>query len=166
MKIIVGDLWNHPKACKIIPVNLSTNHAGHAILGKGVAKQAAMKYPSLPSLYGTYLKSRQPNQSAVMFDETAELLLVPVKRHWSDKAQLDLIETSLLEVINMGAFGNIYTPLLGCGFGELEILPVLTLMAKLLDNRFTLVLKDDSVEQKYPQSFKPGARTDHTTRRN
>lgn len=164
MRIIVGDLWEQ-KGYKVIPVNLSVNNKGYAVMGRGVAKQAVDKYPSIPVRYGNFLKTNPLD--TVFVDESLPLILLPVKHHWKEQASINLITQGLIFVRNNYSSHAprhfVYLPLLGCGFGELEPLPVMTLMAQiLLDDNFVLVLKDDTVTRKYPYSFTSGIRQDRT----
>lgn len=158
MKQIYGDLWDQD-GYKLIPTNLTVNKMGQAVLGRGVALQAVEKYPDLPALYGRVLKWGS-GANNVMIHATRKLILAPVKRHWREKADLTLIRNSLRTILALLDDGSaVFLPLLGCGYGELapeDVMPIL----EDLDDRFTLVLRSDEVQKKYPASFKPGARKD------
>lgn len=163
MRVIVGDLWDRGNL-KVIPVNLSVNRKGEAIMGKGIASQARDKFPNLASLYGTHLM-QIPNKdvSSACLYQNMTLIMLPVKMAPSDKADIQMIRAGLEAVKRFHPFTYIDLPLLGCGFGELEPLPVITMMASILtSDNFTLVLKDETVVSKYESSFRPGSRTDRT----
>lgn len=126
---------------------------------RGIAKQAAEKYPWLPSRYGQVLKWTEGNQNNynLMVEAKSKIICLPVKKKWSEKADITIIADSLRQLVPiMGGGDRIYLPLLGCGYGELEPKDVMPLL-EALDDRFTLVLRSDEVVKKYPASFKESA---------
>lgn len=158
MRVIVGDLWSASKDGHfiIVPINWTYNRNGNAVMGRGVAAQAAKFYPDLPGILGRYIMS-QPTMPEVTFHK--DLILVPVKRHWKDTASITFIDKSLRELTEAKTcvpHEEWYLPLLGAGFGDLEPLTSLTLMASILtSDNYTLVLKDTTVVSKYSETFKP-----------
>lgn len=157
MRIIVGDLWHQP-GIKIVPTNLSVNQwTGKAVMGRGVAAQAVDRCPHLPSVYGRALLEGETGLVKVF-----EFLLLPVKEKWSDKASLSLIAKHVQALADRRWDMQCYLPLLGAGFGELESMPVLTLLARKLSDDFTLVLRGPQVVERYADSFRQGSRRDAT----
>lgn len=155
MKVIVGDIWTdrQVEGQVVVPINWTFNRYGRAVMGRGVARQAADKYPDLALLLGGMIKSN-PRTPQICFHK--DLILFPVKNHWRDKADLNIIARSLWELRALQSSGTIYFPLLGAGFGELDPVAVLTLMAYMLPSeRHILVLKDATVAARYPESFAP-----------
>ena len=156
MRVIIGDLWNRvDKYYVVVPINWTCNRNGKAVMGRGVAAQAVNHYPELPSLLGKYIMN-QPTLPEVLLH--AELALVPVKNHWKDLASIKLIDRSLRELVSRLSDSPYYCylPLLGAGFGGLEPLTSFTLMASILtSDKYTLVLRDSSVVNRYPKTFKP-----------
>lgn len=164
MKIINGDLWEQP-GWKVVPTNLSLSAAGLAIMVRGVAKQALIKYPNLRAAYGrdlfAYHNDNQP--SIFLYSEPAgDLICLPIKLRWAQKADLDLIERGVRALAERKELSQVALPLLGCGFGELDPLTVLRVLARWLDDRFVLVLRDQEATQRYAETLKPGARRDRT----
>lgn len=159
MKIIVGDLWEQT-GYLVVPINLTVNKYGHAVMGRGVARQCTDRYNGMAEYVGSYVS---PSQPRLIYDDIYNLIFLPVKYHWSDKADISLITNmvSSLSEVHYSA-KEVFLPLLGCGFGELEPLPVLTVLAEHLDDRFTLVLKDGTVKSRYASAFNTGARKDKT----
>lgn len=157
MKIICGDLWRYGD-WKVIPTNLSINKDGLAVMGKGVAKQASLKYGNLPRAYAKYLKII-PQPSLYLYP-LGKLICLPVKRKWRDQANLSLIEEGVRALAKQGdGIDGIALPLIGCGFGELDALDVLPILAHhLTDNRFVLILRDKEATQRHAATLKPGAR--------
>lgn len=158
MRIITGDLWEQD-GIKVIPTNLSVNGNGHVIMGRGVAKQATEKYPWVQRFYGEWI---QKHYDFIYQVPCAPLICVPVKEKWDDKAQLTIISNGLRQLSKTySKLSPIYLPLLGCGFGELDEQDVCPLMKTILrEDRFVLVLRDNTVKEKYPASFRRGARRD------
>jgi len=58
-------------------------------MGRRVAQQAALRYRALPDAYGHFLRTRTHPQLFVHHD--FQVICLPVKRHWSAHADLDLI---------------------------------------------------------------------------
>lgn len=168
MRVIVGDLWlDRPNAYRVVPINWTySKTSGLAVMGRGVAQQCATLYPEVPKQLGEAIKQtpRSPRLMGIY-----RLFLLPVKFHWRDDASINMMKESLVELRNAvgESDAEIYLPLLGAGFGGLDPLVSMTLMATILDDdRFTLVLKDASVEDKYAYTFRPSQsanKVDRTT---
>lgn len=159
MKIIVGDLWEQTGYI-VVPINLTVNKYGQAVMGKGVAKQCTDRYKGMAEYVGSYIN---PSQPAPIYDDVYKLIFLPVKHRWQDQADIGLITDMVNSLSEMHySAKQAFLPLLGCGFGELKPLSVLTVLAEYLDDRFTLVVKDGTVKSRYASTFKPGARRDNT----
>ena len=164
MRIIVGDLWEQygEYIWRVIPTNLSVKNNGYAVMGRGVAKQAIIKFPNLPQIHGKSL--REGKREVVAYDDMG-LIAFPVKNEWHEKSNLEFIEKSTTELTQLGLVVNtVYLPLVGCGFGELEPLSVLTMLAKMLDDKYTLVLRDENATERWKSTLMPGARVDRTVK--
>jgi hypothetical protein len=162
MQTVVGDLWSF-SGWKVVPTNTSYDRLERAVSGRGVALQAAIKYPGFRSRLGRLLKNTDRAAIVHVFPDLS-LICLPVKRKWMDKASLTLIEAgvaSLVEITDVTK-EQIYLPLLGCGFGELDEQPVMGILNRYLNDNFTLVLRDASVLEKYPESFVGGIRRDRS----
>lgn len=169
MRVVVGDLWEE-EGLKVVPSNYS------GPMGRGVARQAADRYPGLERLYkdacarkvvppvwcpGAMPRVRLQDKD---YSLIPPVILLAVKNHWRDKADPGLIAAGLdMLVDRWERWGRpqIALPLLGCGFGELRMEDVLPLMARtLIWEQFTLVLPDEEVGEKYAATLRPGARAD------
>ena len=145
MREITGDLFDHPSDAIVIPVNWRTNRQGHAIMGAGVAKQAAKRWPWLPRSLGQFI-DQTPDAPRIICLQTAMhgyLLSFPTKRDWRDSSDVDLIgqgALTLVDAANSYGWQTITLPRLGCGLGglswEVQVRP---LLAELLDDRFVVV---------------------------
>ena len=163
MKVIEGDLWNC-SGWKIIPTNCSYNQQlMHATTGRGVALQAARKFPGLKPALGRKLRDTNRAPQIHVFSEW-QLICLPTKRWWSDASSLSMIRAGLRRVAELADDlpSPIYLPLLGCGYGELNEEKVLPVLHEHLDDRFILVKRDETVKSRYPQSFTPSIRNDRS----
>jgi hypothetical protein len=145
MKEIHGDLWDfHSLGHYIcITTNGAVRRDGACVMGRGIAKQAAQRFPRLPYDVGKLLKSSFLHP---MLLPEYRLVTFPVKHHWSELADLQLIENSATWLmaanteISIPAFAKgVYLPRPGCGNGGLTWDVVRPVIAPILDDRFTVV---------------------------
>lgn len=151
MKVRNGDLWGgfiggSPYAT-VITTNGDVNKQHEAVMGRGVAKQAADMFPEIRRQLGRLLEvggnhcyvlpvMRQPGAFTVTF---------PVKRHWNEKADLDLIAQSAREITFLAeAYGwaKVYLPRPGCGNGRLKWDDVRVVLRQYFDDRFVVCYDD------------------------
>ncbi len=144
MQEIFGDIWEQNKAKRwvIITTNGTLRNDGACVMGRGVAKQAADKFPNLPFQLGERIKSAGNNLNVF---EDLKIITLPVKDHWKDKADLDLIEKSLKQLVAWAdvpprKHGKFYMVRPGCSNGkrdwEKEVKPP---CMKYLDDRLVIV---------------------------
>ena len=135
---ITGNIWDlHEKGEWIgIPTNGNINKDGLAVMGRGVALQAAQRFPNLREDFGGALHSNG-NVPNIFIDY--RIITLPVKYNWWEKADLVLIERTAIKVYkmivnNIYCFpsehlqSKIYTVRLGCGNGGRaweEVKPIL-----------------------------------------
>jgi len=105
----------------IIPVNGSINKQHEAVMGRGLAKDAAMRYPTLRAKFGKLLYTAQRHRVHEMVEE--QFILFPVKYEWHEPADIRLIaescrQTSLLSRVRK--YKMVYMPHVGCGNGQLD----------------------------------------------
>lgn len=116
-----GDIWDdqYDEYWKVIPTNGDVNRFGLAIMGKGVALQAADKFPSLRKDLGVSLKT---NGLGVKLYPDQRLIIFPVKYHWKYKASKRLIAISSkqLQRFITTTEMKIVMPRVGCGNGGLQ----------------------------------------------
>ena len=141
MKEVVGNIWDFHKQGYwiVITTNNTVKSNGEAVMGGGIALQAKQKFPRLPArvgrLLGEYGNVPQPLHNF-------RLITFPVKYHWSEKANLDLIRNScesLVEGMKLLDLDILYMVRPGCGNGGLDWKDVKPILEKYLDDRFTVV---------------------------
>jgi len=160
MKRWIGDIWKlQKKSYIVIPTNIGWRVDGSNIMGRGLAQQAAVKYPELPGWYGG--KCQEAPEGKLHVYEPGKLVMFPVKPlnrekpwlSWKSKADIELIIQSASQLFGLPFDDPVSIPLVGCGNGGLdpaEVIPVLSAM--LVHERFTLIFppswKDATEERK------------------
>ncbi|GAG50841.1 unnamed protein product, partial [marine sediment metagenome] len=86
---IVGNIWDYQEKGKwiVIPTNSYTKTNGQAVMGRGLALQAKLRYPILPNVLGRKLQKF----GAHVYPLDWNMVAFPVKDHWAGNAILDLI---------------------------------------------------------------------------
>lgn len=139
MKEVFGDIWDYHNKGNwvVVSTNGTVRTDGACVMGRGIALQAKQKFPKLPHELGENIQSK--GNQVYVFD-TYQIITVPVKHHYWERADLSLIEEgvrylSLLPV----ELGDVYLPRLGCGNGKLDWNDVRPVLEKYLDDRFVVV---------------------------
>lgn len=154
MQTLVADIWDLLNTHKIV---IPVNFAGP--MGRGLAYQAKTRFPSLEVAWKGRCKKGLAGPGKLV--EGKYLILLPVKYHYAEKANLKLIEDALAALSQLSC--AIALPQIGCGFGERswekEVEP---LVLKYLGDKenITLVIPPEDVGKKYAESFKAGIRKD------
>lgn len=102
------DLWFLHDARKyyiVITTNIGWKKDGSNIMGAGLAKQAASKYPFLPEKYGMICKDRKQDTPVIVFHDI-KLVMLPTKAlnagqpwlSWKNNSSIELIERGLLQI--------------------------------------------------------------------
>ena len=141
-----GNIWDYHKQSNwiVITTNGTVKSNGECVMGRGVAKQAKMLYPELPSDLGTLIKLQG---NFVYLFSKYRIITFPVKYNWYEKADIKLIEQSTKELV--GAYEIINYPKKldfnvclvrpGCGNGQLNWEDVKPVLEKYLDDHFIVV---------------------------
>jgi len=151
-----GDLWYHVMAdgyLKVITTNGYTKNDGKAVMGRGCAREASLRWPELPQLLGNMLRkngnhvfliTEQIPTSHIIPREKA-IITFPTKHVWWEKSDLSLIERSALEIMqladNIGGDWKYVIPRPGCGNGGLKWDDVRPVIEPILDERFIVITK-------------------------
>lgn len=140
-----GNIWDfHVQGYWItIPINWSTKQNGNAIMGAGLARQAAEKYPDIPKWLGEII---QIDTLHVVHQSLKKILFFPTKKHWKENSTIDLITQGCFDMNfiqqNFIPKSNvpIYLPMLGCGLGHLQWNDVLPILHAKLDDNFCVLI--------------------------
>lgn len=135
-----GNLWNHH--ARSIPICITTNGTvrgdGACVMGAGIAAQARCRFNGLEYRLGRNIQLHGLN---VCFLEAENLIAFPVKHRWHQMADLELIELSghqLVDLVAIKGWSHVCLPRPGCGNGQLKwenVKPALYM----LDDRFEVV---------------------------
>lgn len=154
---LVGDLFAPPEGVDgiVIPTNCVVRN-GLAVMGRGVAAEAARRWPGLPLTLGQALQRRGPVAQGLTFRDREgqwrlfhggnpvpfALFAYPTKYDWRDDANLELIARAALELRAearlMGCL-KVALPRVGCGLGKLEWYQVRRLIHDTLDDTFVVL---------------------------
>ena len=142
---VTGDLWEVAADARVITTNGLVKKNGEAVMGRGVAKQAAERYRELPRLLGERLRQVGNHVSLFIFGLVSgdELIIsFPVKHNWWEKAAPELIKRSAKELVRLAdkyEWQVVVLPRPGCGNGGLRWEDVKPIVEPLLDGRFVIV---------------------------
>lgn len=119
---------------------------GHAVMGKGIAKEADDRYACSKQLGILLQQNGNHAYPLTMVAEGFYLLSFPTKYDWRDNSDINLIAQSAKEIVRLCSMLGIkrcYLPKPGCANGRLnwenQVYPVI---ANILDDRFTVVIRN------------------------
>ena len=163
MREVSGDLFSYHADAIVIPTNTQIRypkdtdpHLAYpvAVMGAGLAKQAAEREPELPAWLGERISQHGGEHVYVYTLETSDgedptyYACLPTKCHWKDRSSLGLITDMVHElrfIARAMAWELIALPRLGCGLGGLrwedQVRPLLLDLD--LDDRFVIVHPGD-----------------------
>lgn len=137
----IWDCWSHDGS----PICITTNGVcgkNGAVMGRGTAFQAKMKFPDFPIFLANRLKQEG---NVVHYFRKFNIFTFPVKKRWDEKAEISIIRDSAIRLVHMADLMDlpaIYLPRPGCGNGGLdwwnEVRPILD---SLFDGRFIIINK-------------------------
>lgn len=143
MREIIGDIWEYHKLGS--PIVITTNgyvkQSGAAVMGRGVALEAARRYPEIQGHLGACIREYG---NVPFYMSSWKILTLPVKHHWAEPADIDLILHSLRLLEAQVQFRltardrPIYMVRPGCGNGQLN-------WEKTVKPRIAPLLNDDYV---------------------
>lgn len=142
MRELTGDLFSYPADAVCIPVNWRTKRNGDAVMGAGVAKQAAERWPELPGFLGRVIRHHELAVHAIRSDDGPYLVMFPTKQDWREPSSTALIErmvTQLVWFTTEYGWRTVVLPRLGCGHGGLDWSDVRPVLERHLDSRFVVL---------------------------
>lgn len=136
------DLWKFRAAAVVITTNGRVKKNGEAVMGRGCAREASLRWPGLPLKLGKLIKEtgnhvyalegvslgvaapdeidEMPGAITAAWDTT--LVTFPVKSSWQEAAKVELIARSageLVELADQHGWDKVVMPRPGCGNGQL-----------------------------------------------
>jgi hypothetical protein len=143
-----GNIWIVDNAydAVVITTNGFVKENGEAVMGRGIAQQAAKEFRFLPISLGNRLTKH--GNRVYLFEEynrfwkKKRIITFPVKTDWRVRAHKDLIIKSteqLVDLVDAVGFERIVMPRPGCGNGGLKWEDVKPIIEPYLDNRFTVM---------------------------
>jgi hypothetical protein len=151
LKETTGNIWALAELSSpswvVVPCNIGWKSDGANVMGAGVAKDAANKFPGLDIAYGSWCKKHRED-AGIFAHEPSRTIFFPVKSlnpthpwlSWKNGAAVWLVERSTQQLADLKVEGQIFLPLVGCGHGRLTPGIVLPILRKILSNdRFVLV---------------------------
>ncbi len=141
----VGDIWEYAGRGEItvITTNGSLTRDGRAVFGRGVAKQALLRFPGLDKKLGALLAEL----GSVVFDLGCGIVTFPVEETAWSQPDLRIISRSAHELrllVDHSGWQRIVVPRPGCGGGGLAWHDVRPILETHFDHRFLVISQEDS----------------------
>ncbi len=125
MKYMSGDIWeltDQLRGWAVIPTNTTIRSDGKAVMGAGLAKEAAERFPGLPERLAEHIKIFGEGIYTEM-----PIVCLPTKHNWRQPSRIEWIEQGCRDLYRFGqllsSVGHeqpIFLPKLGCGLGGLN----------------------------------------------
>lgn len=142
MKEIFGNLWDVEADLRVITTNGDVNGKGAAVMGRGCAREASRRIPSLERRFAELLSEHGNRVMRLARYRGADLASFPVKHHWHEQADPELIRRSahqLVAVAEKFDYQKIVIPRPGCGNGALQWNDVRAIVSEILDDHFRVI---------------------------
>lgn len=144
-----GDLWTFEpdrkegRVLRCITTNGAVRPDGAAVMGRGCAAEAKERIPGIEYHLGALLVEHGNRVFRLCsLADGSHLASFPVKRHWKEKADLQLIERSASQLARLAHEAG-YKPVIprpGCGNGSLRWEAVRPVLEQALPGeRFTVI---------------------------
>lgn len=158
-----GSIWTYDECDKaerqegtcqpwvVIPTNGQRKSNGDAVMGAGVAKEAAARFKMLPMRLGGRLRDEgnhvffMSNESVVIGDNRLfrGIVTFPTKTKWKERSTPALIERSAKELVDLVAHcrpSAVILPRVGTGLGGLGWVVVKAILEKHLKDDLYVVV--------------------------
>jgi len=156
MKEVKGDIWDYYDAGSwiVVTTNGSIRQDGASVMGRGIALQAANRFPTISRTLGAHIKFMG---NRIHCFSRLRLIFFPVKHMWMEMADITLIEESCIRLKSLVStdqlpyydqnwYAGIEVPVYmvrpGCGNGKLSWKAVKPILEKYLDDRFIVVERE------------------------
>jgi len=145
MKEIKGDLWEQKDADLIcITTNSFIKRNGKAVMGRGCALQAKLKFPEIDKVLAEHItkNGNVPGLLILGLKKKTDIWSFPTKYNWWEKSSPELIKTSALALVRICGnpkYKRVILPRPGCANGRLKWKYVKKILEPILDNRFYII---------------------------
>jgi hypothetical protein len=144
MREIGGNIWDHrDSAIVAITTNGQVGRSGRAVMGRGVAAQAAALFPGIAGLLGRCLV--EGGNHVHYLGEN--IVSFPVEHSPYQVPDLRLIEQSARELVALAdeqGWESVVVPRPGCGGGGLSWNEVRPILERCFDDRFMVISAESS----------------------
>jgi hypothetical protein len=139
----LGDIWEHADrgAVVVITASGSLTRDGRAVLGRGVARQATLRFPDIAQKLGRLLAE----QGSHVFYLGGCLVSFPVEESAWSQPDLRIIARSARELRRLAdrsGWQRVVVPRPGCGGGGLAWKDVKPLLTPWFDDRFIVISRE------------------------
>lgn len=148
------DLFTIPElsdSAVCVTTNGIRKNNGHAVMGAGIAKACAERFPDTPIVLGRLLAEKGNHVHDLGLHENGRTIMhvlsFPTKHHWHDNSDPELIRRSCMELVaecDRLGIQQCYLPKPGCNNGHLDyrsqVRPIL--QSVLADDRFIVVVRE------------------------
>lgn len=144
IKVIKYDLWSLYDEGNAIAITTNgfIKKNGECVMGAGCAKQCKNRYSWFPKYLGELIEKNGNHVFRI-----GNIFTLPVKHNWYEKADIDLILESLIELQEMlREDETVFVPLPGCGNGKLKWEDVSKEIENLPLNNITFVTNEGLYE--------------------
>lgn len=143
---VFGNLWEYKADVRVITTNGTVKRNGECVMGRGCALEAKQQNPKLAKLLGTLIRDEGNHVHRLDdkfggWDLAWEFYSFPVKHHWREVADVELIVRSAEELLCAVETGDLVVvmPRPGCGNGGLRWEDVKPVIEPILDDRFHVI---------------------------
>ncbi len=143
MREIFGNLWEVEADLRVISTNPIVNRHAAAVMGRGCALEAKARVPDIEYHFAKLLKTHGNRvMRLARLSDGSGLASFPVKHHWKDEADPDLIRRSAKQLAALAdkfGYERVVLPRPGCGNGRLCWDDIKPILADVLDDRFAVI---------------------------
>jgi hypothetical protein len=140
-----GNLWSYEADVRVITTNGFVRKDGRCVMGRGCAFEATQRQPGIDKALGDLIK-KHGNHVFRLTTTRPSIWSMPVKHHWRQKADIELIRRSAHELVEALRYDDVWPfdgvcvlPRPGCGNGQLNWADVRPVLEQILDDKFHVI---------------------------
>jgi hypothetical protein len=149
MTEVYADIWSflgdHDCHALCITTNGTIKRDGRGVMGRGVARDALRRFPGIDRFLGEGIAKNGNVVQSLLMSPGPMLVAFPVKYHWVEPADLDLIACSAAQLVvlaDVEKWRKVVLPRPGCGNGQRTWEVVRPAIERFLDDRFVVVERE------------------------